>query len=563
MVAHTEKYRAIDKIDSPLVAEIEISHIRARAFCTEGDAPSPVVDCSIKRLTTRVSLSKYAGHHYTDVAVWVRRMEVLLCTPKPALHLQDVESAGVPGQPVGRVICEGLEVGLDSRSRHTVITVQLNMFNTGIVTPAFESIRDIAQVWQAACSALPLSADQVNPIAFVICDAIQSAIAADQTGSQPLYMTPTGYALQENDPVNVRREGGWVLLARLRYWTQILPQQPVDRTMDMTSYAVMELGKIEARDLDKGGSKDLDGNQGVDEFEGEGLEQSKEEKRTEEEKIEKATEYVREHSFMKIAFGYEDQPDPTAHTTLLDHTTHVFANLDLLHLEHQGKMLESDQIVSSSLNIMSASTGLQYLVGYKRSRPIKRIRLVNTVKAIDVVLQNSIFNAIEPLLSLVPAPRPADNNHAEKIDADSRTILVMDNQIERAELQLIAAGLRIKGLLDQGSLNVNHESGTGLEVNETPISSQTASTMMVSSMETVVSVVKERVHSTSSMPTGVVATWETKDFGGMASHVAYQEPSFPDEVKVLLSLRRFDLDIRPQMKALHGLINHVRQEDLP
>jgi hypothetical protein len=49
----------------------------------------------------------------------------------------------------------------------------------------------------------------------------------------------------------------------------------------------------------------------------------------------------------------------------------------------------------------------------------------------------------------------------------------------------------------------------------------------------------------------------------MASHVAYQEPSFPDEVKVLLSLRRFDLDVRPQMKALHGLINHVRQEDLP
>jgi hypothetical protein len=276
-----------------------------------------------------------------------------------------------------------------------------------------------------------------------------------------------------------------------------------------------------------------------------------------------SSDWVREQTFIKLAFGQEIHAEPSTHTTLLDHTTHVFANLDLLHLEHQGKMLESDQIVSSSLNVMSASTGLQYLVGYKRSRPIKRIRLVNTVKAIDVVLQNSIFNAIEPLLSLVPPPGPADNNHAENGDADSRTILVMDNQIQRAELQLIAAGLRIKGLLDQGSLNVNHESGTGLEVNKTPISSQTTSTMMISSMETVVSVVRERIHSASSMPTGVVATWETKDFGGMASHVAYQEPSFPDEVKILLSLRRFDLDVRPQMKALHGLINHVRQEDLP
>jgi hypothetical protein len=558
MVAHAEKYRAIDKIDSPLVVEIEIPYVRARAFCTDLDAPSPIVDCSVKRLTSRVSKTAQAGHRYTDVAVWVRRMEVLLCTPKPALHLQDVESAGVPGQPVGRVLCEGIEVGLDSRSRHTVITVRLNMFNTGIVTPAFDSIRDIAQSWQAACSVLPSSADQVKPVAFVICDAIRSAIATGQTGSQPLFMTPTGYALQENDPVNVRRDEGWVLLARLRYWTQTLPRQPVDRTMDMTSYAVTELSKIEARGLNKDEGKDLNNNGGVDESEREILEQSVEKK-----PVVDSSAWVREQTFIKLAFGEEIHAESSTHTTLLDHTTHVFANLDLLHLEHQGKMLESDQIVSSSLNIISASTGLQYLVGFKRSRPIKRMRLVNTVKAIDVVIQNSIFNAIEPLLSLVPAPKTADKDHAEEADADTRTILVMDNQIERAELQLIAAGLRIKGLLDQGSLNVNHETGTGLEINKTPISSQTTSTMMVSSMETVVSVVKERIHSSSSMPTGVVATWETKDFGGMASHVAYEEPSFPDEVEVLLSLRRFDLDIRPQMKALHGLINHVRQEDLP
>jgi hypothetical protein len=558
MVAHAEKYRAIDKIDSPLVVEIEVPHIRARAFYTDVDAPSPIVDCSVKRITTRVSRSSYAGHQYTNVAAWVRRMEVLLCTPKPALHLQDVESAGVPGQPVGRVLFEGLEVGLDSRSRHTVLTVRLNMFNTGIVTPAFDSIRDIAQIWQAACSVLPSSVDQVKPVAFVICDAIQSAIATGQTGSQPLFMTPTGYALQENDPVNVRRDEGWALLARLRYWTQTLPRQPVERITDITSYAVTELGKIEARGLNKDEGKNPNHDGVLDDNKGGLLEQSGEKEPTVD-----SSDWVREQTFIKLAFGQEIHAEPSTHTTLLDHTTHVFANLDLLHLEHQGKMLESDQIVSSSLNIMSASTGLQYLVGYKRSRPIKRIRLVNTVKAIDVVLQNSIFNAIEPLLSLVPAPVSADNNHAEKDDADSRTILVMDNQIQRAELQLIAAGLRIKGLLDQGSLNVNHESGIGLEVNKTPISSQMTSNMMVSSMETVVSVVKERIHSASSMPTGVVATWETKDFGGMASHVAYQEPSFPDEVKVLLSLRRFDLDVRPQMKALHGLINHVRQEDLP
>jgi hypothetical protein len=558
MVTHAEKYRAIDKIDSPIVVEIEIPHIRARAFHTDVDAPSPIVDCSVKRITTRVSRSLYAGHQYTNVAAWVRRMEVLLCTPKPALHLQDVECAGVPGQPVGRVLCEGLEAGLDSRSRHTVLTVRLNMFNTGIVTPAFDSIRDIAQVWQAACEILPSSADQVKPVAFVICDAIQSAIAAGQTGSQPLFMTPTGYALQENDPVNVRRDEGWALLARLRYWTQTLPRQPWDRISDMTSYAVTELGKIEARGLNKDEGKDPNNDGLVDDNKGELLEQSEEKKPTVD-----SSDWVREQTFIKLAFGHEIHAEPSAHTILLDHTTHVFINLDLLHLEHQGKMLESDQIVSSSLNIMSASIGLQYLVGYKRSRPIKRIRLVNTVKAIDVVIQNSIFNAIEPLLSLVPAPESADNDHAEKADADNRTILVMDNQIQRAELQLIAAGLRIKGLLDQGSLNVNHESGTGLEVNKIPISSQTTSTMMVSSMETVVSVVKERIHSASSMPTGIAATWETKDFGGMASHIAYEEPSFPDEVKVLLSLRRFDLDVRPQMKALHGLINHVRQEDLP
>jgi hypothetical protein len=86
---------------------------------------------------------------------------------------------------------------------------------------------------------------------------------------------------------------------------------------------------------------------------------------------------------------------------------------------------------------------------------------------------------------------------------------------------------------------------------------------MISSMETVLSVIKERIHSASIMPTGIVATWETQDLGGMASLTSFEDIGLPDQLKLLVSLRRFDLDIRPQMKALHGLVNHVRQEDLP
>lgn len=551
MVAYATRHRAKDEIEKPLVVDLEVSQIRVRAFCADVDDPSPVIDCFTTHLTSRVSVTSYAGHRSIDLAVWVRKIELLLCTPKPVLKLQDVESAGVPGLAVCRITCEGLEAKLDTRSRHQVITVRLNTFNTGIVTPAFESIRDVVQIWQAACACLLSPADTVKPVAFVIHDAVRSAIAAGQTGTQPQFANVTMYALQAEDPRNVRKDFGWTLLARLRYWRNTLPTSPdICATDDIASCTIEHLAAIETK------GKELDNN---------GLEvsgQTEDENLDEiEERRQNSLKYIRELAFMKIAFGYDIPSDTPDQKTLLGHTTHIFANIDLFHLEHQGKMLESDQIVSSSLNVVSASTGLQYLTAYKKSRLLKRMRIINTVKAFDLVLQNSIFNAIEPLLSLIPVSDEV--NQIDKVDCDEQNILVMDNQIERAELQMVAAGLRMKGVLDRGSFNINHETGKGLEEGPDSISSRTKATMMVSSMETVLSVVKERIHSASSMPIGIVATWETKDLGGMASHIAFEEQGFPDELKVLLSLRRFDLDISPQMKALQGLINHVRREDLP
>jgi hypothetical protein len=560
MVAHAKEQRKIDKIDSSLVVDLEVPQLRVRALCPDPDAPSPIIDVTVRHLTARVSTSSHENHQYTDLAVWARKTELLLCTPNPALRLQDVDPAGVPGLPVGHMVCEGLEVGLDSRSRHKQVTVRLNIFNTGIVTPAFNSIRDIVQVWQAACANIPRSSDDVKPVAIVICDAIGAAVAVGKTASQPMWMNANLYALQTKDPTNLRLTLGWPLLARLRYWMQTLPKPPVDPQVDMASYAIVELAKIVQREQSrpkKAKIKRING-EDEDDMEEEELDEIEVEVQ---EPTSDSLNYVREQTFMKLAFGLENLPEPSDHTTLLDHTIHVFANIDLFHLEHQGKMLESDQIVSSYLNIVSASTGLQYLTGYKKSRPIKRLRGINTVKAIDLVLQNSIFTAIEPLLSLVPAPELVDEVEGDGVD--TKSIIVMDNQIERAELQVVAAGLRMKGILDRGSLNFYRNAEGEVVDGAAQVASQTTATMMISSMETILSVITERVHAASKMPAGIVATWETKDLGGMASHTVFKDESLAYNLKLLLSLRRFDLDIRPQMKALHGLINHVRQEDLP
>ena len=530
--------KAIDKIDPSLVVDFEVDQIHARAFCTNVDTPAPIIDCSVKQISTRFSNRSYSGRDYTEVAVRLRRMEMLLCAPSPALRLQGIEAAGTPGQPVGQVVCEGIEAGVASRLRHSQNTIRLNMCNTAIVTPAFDSIRDLVKAWQAAFASVPSSSDSVTPAAIVLYDAVRAAVEASRPVQQPPFMHASHYELHHMDHRSVRLDFGWSLLTRLRHWVHTLPKPPSVPIPNYALYTSMELAKIEVEGQSEGCSQ----------------EQMKR-------LIDDTRLYTRQQTFMTMAFGSEVTPDTSDQNTLLDHTTHLFANIGLFHLAHQGKMLESDRIVSSFVNIVSASTGLQYLLGQKHSRPTMRIRAVNAVKAIDVTIQNSIFNAIEPLLSLVPAREPGSG--LEKPDCNRLDIIVMDNLIERAELEVIAAGLRMKGVLDQGSLNIHREDGGIMNETTSPIASRTTGNIMVSKMETVLSVITERVHSASLMPAGVVATWTTKDLGGVVSHVASEETGFSEDLKVLMSLRSFDLDIRPQMKALHDLINHVRQEDLP
>jgi hypothetical protein len=314
------------------------------------------------------------------------------------------------------------------------------------------------------------------------------------------------------------------MLTRIRHWTTVFSQSDGKPVADLTSYTIAALSKVEdwASDSD---------------------------------------DFIRQQACIQMAFGSGVRVDPSGQSNVLDHTTHIFVSVGILHLEHQGKMLESEEVVPSSLRVVAATTGFQYLRAHRGDRRIKRIRIINTVKSIDVVLHNSIFNAVEPLLSLAPTStyRQAKPSTTES-ENDKQNIVLMDNQIERAELQIIAAGLRLKSVLDRGSANLFYTEGRGLRTGQRSLTTCCAT---IASMETVLSVIRKRIHSASSMPTGVVATWQCKQFGGMANYTDMSDSSAPDNVKLLLSLRHFALDIQPQMKGLHDLINHIKEKDIP
>lgn len=518
-----------------------------------------MVDVCLRHLSTRFRSNTYSGRQFTDATVSIRRMEVLLCAPKPTLRLQGVDSTGVPGQPVGHFVCEGMNTAVGSRPQHTQITVSLTMSNTIVVSPAFESIRDIITIWQTASGSIPSSTEDVGPVAFVINDAVRAAVQVIRAPPQPPFLNAGNYGLHLEDHRFIRHDLGWSLLARLRHWMHTLPKPSTQPINDFESSTIAALARIEALEghVPVRTTEGVEAAEQVEEFDETGAQEF-----IGDDFADETYDYIRRQPFMVAAFGYKTSEDSADNTALLDHSTHVFANIDLFHLEHQGRMLESDEVVSSFVNIVSATSGLQYLLSHKGSRPTRRIRAVNAVKAIDVTIQNSIFNAIEPLLSLVPAPKPGDG--PTEVDIERLDVLVMDNQIERAELEIIAAGLRMEGVLERGSLNVYREKGGDPAADDTKsTASRMTAIMMISSIETTLSVVKERIHRSSSMPTGIVATWVTKDLGGIASYSVSKIADVPDDLNLLISLRRFDLDIQPQMKVLHGLINHVRQEDLP
>jgi len=525
LTAHTDQLLANEDRDSTLVLDIEVARIHARALCARIGIEAPIVDCSIKHLTTRFTKNSNAERPVTDLALWTKRIDILLCAPSPGMRLQNVESAGSSGAAVGRVLSEGVQIGLNTRTRHTRFLVRLNTLDTSVVTPAFDNIRDLVRIWQDASASLPTPSDKPEPVAVVIYNAVRAAVNEDQTLSQPAFAYESSYGLHVDDYRDIRRDLGWTMLTRIRHWLNALPEPVTKATADIASYTIAELSKIE------------DWASGSDSF-------------------------IRQQAFLKIAFGSDIHSDQSHRIPILDRTTHVFANVDIFKLEHSGKMLESDLIVSSSLSIVSASTGLQYTLAHKGSRPIKRVRAVNTVKAIEVVLQNSIFHAVQPLLTLMPTAQATD---IPKPDTDnvSQSIVLLDNQVERAELEVIAAGLRMRAVLDRGSMNVFHKSGAGFHDQRAEIASNTKATTMIHNIETTLSVGQDRAQSASSMPAGVVATWGSKDFGGLISFACHGGSRDPDQLKILLSLKHFSLNIQPQMKALHDLIYHVRQEDVP
>jgi hypothetical protein len=525
LVAHTEKLGETSNSGSSMVLDLTVPRLRARALHSEVGTSSPIIVCSVKQVSTKLSNTSQDGQSLIALAVRVKSFDTTLCAPEAGMQLQDVESNGTPGDPVARVSCEGLELGVDQRSRRTRIMIKANMFNTGIVTPAFESIRDLVTIWQSATDNLPSSSIKPKPATVVIYDAIRAAVNEGQITAQPAFLYGSNYGLHFNDNRDIRADLGWLMLTRIRHWRHVLPQ-PVTQPMDdLASYIIAELNKID--DWAANGDED----------------------------------FVRRQTFIQIALGDDIRLDRSGEQALLDQTLHLFVNVNILNFEHQGKMLESNRIVTSSLKVASASTGLQYLVAYKGARRIKRIRAVNAVKSIDLTLQNSVFLAVEPLLALMPDPGVSETPH--EANEDAQNIYLLDNQVERAEMQLLAAGLRLRGVLDKGSVNVFHKNGSGLTDRGAGISAQTTVNTMVHLVETVLSVVKERIHNSSPMSAGTIATWHSRAFGGMATQTVFQDAQFPSQLKLLLSLQHFGLDVRPQMKALHALINHVREEDLP
>lgn len=399
------------------------------------------------------------------------------------------------------------------------------MLNTSIVTPAFQQTHDIAKIWETAAEQMPKSSDQPAPVAVILYQAVRAAVERDATLSQPAFAYESSYGLHVDDQRNIRRDLGWSILARVRHWLRTLEMPEIQPTDNLADYTIEHLASVEDWAGDSEG-------------------------------------FIRQQTCMKIAFGEKlhsrSRDDPPIS---LDNSIHVFASIDVLHVEHLGKMLESDRVVTSSVRVLSASSGIQFLLAFKGPRQVKRIRAVNAVKAIEIEIQNSLFGAIEPLLRLAPAsaaPEPVSPPNRQ--EGDEEQIVLVDNQIERAELVTIAAGLRLKGVLDRGSLNLFAKSFKALDSTPTAESAYVSATTMIHLIETSVTAVPDLPVGSALAPGQIVAVCRFKELGGMVTHETIEDIVSPVRLRVLASLEAYSLDVRPEMKALRDFIQSVRDQ---
>lgn len=532
LVAHTKHLSVDDREQPPDVYELDVSSMRAR-LKLDGDSPSqPVVDCTVRGVSAGLTLRSRPEGHDLDLNAAVHHFTVCLCAERPDTRLDACDDPSLPGPVVARVLSEGLEAGLEWRKTRKCVVLRSAVLATTIVTPAFAHIATLAETWQKQAQATGRSAaKRHSPTAMVMYQTVRAALEQRQTLVQPPFAYESGYGLHVSDQRNIRLDLGWGIMSRVRHWRQVLLVARDVPHANIIDYTVASLLSVE------------DWATGTEGF-------------------------IRSQLCMKLAFGDNIERQNDALPKLPNLDVHVFVNLDVLQVAHEGRTLESDAVETSRVKLVSISFGLRHRKLHDVDRVVNQIRSINTVKGIEVEIRNNVFLAIDPMLALVPSRAPASppaqpRGYASENDGREKWSIAVDNHVARGDIHVIGAGLRLSAGIADGSVNVKARTDQ-IGPRTRPIATRRCNALARLKGISLTLSALEQSNDLLSLPNDrVISHSQAEELKIVLDHREGATPEVKALLRLALSLGHFAFDVRPQIKSLASFGVAWKKEHYP
>lgn len=418
MINHSEDVLADIAAKDPTLIDVSVHRLRVIIDTPVSDDESDPIEAILGDITASILVSPERPERpkSLDVTMAARSTEVVVRTShlkdgQVSLEIPDSgEALRRPTRPVMKISLGDFGFGLHQsteqhyRARASSIDVQ-------VVNATASAVIEVGKIWRSTMASISKPASTISPSATLLYKIIEAAGKDDVTLTAPAFLFDSGYELHAQDQRNIRRNPGWLMLSRLRYWLRqcklsesAIPELSMD---EMTSRIISEMIRLE------------------DAFCGD-------------------ESLVLFQPFIKRSLGSTiTAPSEPASSDAVK-TTGFFASLGQVTLGHHGRLLESAAVASSKLSFTGATTGFERTAFKRDDKDIEQTRLVVGMKGIQSELHDSLLPGIETLLKL--APRAKENTPILDVEdsAEPEAMISVDVHLQSADISVLAGGLRLR-----------------------------------------------------------------------------------------------------------------------
>jgi hypothetical protein len=545
---HTDTVMAdVTRADSKLV-DLSFPEVRVKVNNHIDDQRNDIIDVRLRKVYGSVLTvpAHDLGPKSTDIVFGSQCILVTASTMSLArgqmslLDSADGKRPQVALAPVIEARIDNLQVGY-TESIDQQIRAKLAVVDVQTVTAAASCLIDIFRSWESCFAGSPRKEPPSVSPARLVYAIVRKAVASDIGATSPSFRFEGGYELHAEDQRSIRRDPGWIMLARLRHWAR---QMELDEDMlrqvnvsddEMATYIVSELARVE-------------------------------------EAFCQDESLVVFQPFIKNILGHTAAVPDRSDDRSRRKSTGYFVNLGDFAVKHRERSLESSVIATSVVGLRGATAGVQRSSGVQDEQPYGHLRLLVAVKETHAELQDGLLPAIETLLKLAPknsttGPASTVSNmatsssdrHAARTQSEdlaASMLIVLDVQLEDIQLSVLAGGLRLRLAVKNAQQAVarrqghrRHAAAEQLVTGSVQMLTHDSVFLCVDSIDLALLQPQEDDDLVANSPDRIVASSKVDNVRSTIDIQTRMEDKRAPTVKVIFGVESVEFDSRPQLRA--------------